>query len=466
MATTRFGHLDDFTLKNSKVGIGTSDPTEALEVIGGSRTKDIAVTGIASLTSYEGFQNTKFTTTENKNITGGESGTLSGEVVIGVGLTMSVGTGATTGQGSIKSLKVSNTFTPPIGGTNDRPSAPQPGALYYNKDFKTIEYWDGNFWRQVDNTTQRGRAIFFGGYYTPTYGSGRNGLDIEFFDIVSGGTTKDFGTYSATRTNTSGCGNAVRSLSASGYNGGGTLGSSNEIEYVTPASAGNPIDFGDRTATGYGGQATSSSTRGVFWGNREPNTNIIDYVEIPTLGNAVDFGDTPYNSGYKGAAQSPTRGYVAGARGPSGNNSSDIQVVTFSSKGNSVKFGDLTSDRSDMVTGTSNSTTGIFSIGNNTGMTNEEGSAVKQIDKLNLASSGNAVSFGELNKDRYRCGGASNQTRAIFAGGFTNPGTFAYSSGIDSVTIASSGGAVDFGEMSAKGQFGATSDSHGGLGGY
>ena len=121
MATTRFGHLDDFTLKNSKVGIGTSTPTEALEVIGGSRSKNIEVTGIATLTSYEGFQNTKFTTTENKNITGGESGTLSGEVVIGAGLTMSVGTGATTGQGSVKSLKVSNTFTPPIGGTNDRP---------------------------------------------------------------------------------------------------------------------------------------------------------------------------------------------------------------------------------------------------------------------------------------------------------------------------------------------------------
>ena len=59
MATIRQGYSDDFTIKNSKVGIGTSDPTEALEVIGGSRTKDITVTGIASLTSYEGFQNKK-----------------------------------------------------------------------------------------------------------------------------------------------------------------------------------------------------------------------------------------------------------------------------------------------------------------------------------------------------------------------------------------------------------------------
>ena len=130
MATTRFGHLDDFTLKNSKVGIGTSDPTEALEVIGGSRSKNIEVTGIATLTSYEGFQNRNTSYIENVNISGGESGTLSGEIVVGSGLTMSVGTGATTGQGNIKSLKVSNTFTPPIGGTNESPSAPQQGAIF------------------------------------------------------------------------------------------------------------------------------------------------------------------------------------------------------------------------------------------------------------------------------------------------------------------------------------------------
>ena len=91
MATTRFGHLDDFTLKNSKVGIGTSTPTEALEVIGGSRSKDIKVTGIATLTSYEGFQNKKTSYVENIRIDSGESGTLSGEVVIGAGLSMTVG---------------------------------------------------------------------------------------------------------------------------------------------------------------------------------------------------------------------------------------------------------------------------------------------------------------------------------------------------------------------------------------
>ena len=53
MATIRQGYSDDFTIKNSKVGIGTSDPTDKVEVVGGTRSKDIAVTGIATLTSYQ-----------------------------------------------------------------------------------------------------------------------------------------------------------------------------------------------------------------------------------------------------------------------------------------------------------------------------------------------------------------------------------------------------------------------------
>ena len=73
-------------------------------------------------------------------------------------------TDATRAGGSeIECLKVYNTFTPPSGGTNERPYAPKPGELYYNYDFKTIEFHDGYGWRQVDNTTRSGRALFGGG---------------------------------------------------------------------------------------------------------------------------------------------------------------------------------------------------------------------------------------------------------------------------------------------------------------
>ena len=67
------------------------------------------------------------------------------------------------GGSEIECLKVYNTFTPPAGGTNERPYAPKPGELYYNYDFKTIEFFDGYGWRQVDNTTRSGRGVFMGG---------------------------------------------------------------------------------------------------------------------------------------------------------------------------------------------------------------------------------------------------------------------------------------------------------------
>ena len=91
----------------------------------------------------------------------GNSGSVSGEVVVSTGQTISVSTGATTGQGGIQSLKVYETFMPPVGGTADRPTDVKPGMVYYNKDFKTIEFWDGNFWKQVDNTSTGGRALFY-----------------------------------------------------------------------------------------------------------------------------------------------------------------------------------------------------------------------------------------------------------------------------------------------------------------
>ena len=51
MATKRFGYLDDFTLKNTKVGIGTSTANEKLEVLGGTRSGDLTVTGITTFSS-------------------------------------------------------------------------------------------------------------------------------------------------------------------------------------------------------------------------------------------------------------------------------------------------------------------------------------------------------------------------------------------------------------------------------
>ena len=290
MATKRFGYLDDLSLKNTNVGIGTSTPTDKIEVVGGTRSKDIVVTGIATLTSYEGFLNKNTSYTGNVNITGGESGTLSGEVDIGAGLTMTVGTGATTGQGSIDSLKVSNTFTPPIGGTNERPSAPQPGALYYNKDFRTIEYWDGNFWRQVDNTTTSGRGVWGGGA-TPTYQTFQ-----DYVTISSLGNAQNFGDLTVARGFLRGVASSIRGVTGGGE---GSPARTDTMENFTIQSAGDAVDFGNLSAARGMLGSTSSSTRGVWAGGEENNptgnVNKIEFIEISTLGNAVDLVDLKVN---------------------------------------------------------------------------------------------------------------------------------------------------------------------------
>ena len=446
MATKRFGYLDDFTLKNTNVGIGTSTPTDKIEVVGGTRSQDVVVTGIATLTSYEGFQNAKTSYVENVNITGGESGTLSGEIVIGAGLTMSVGTGATTGQGSIKSLKVSNTFTPPIGGTNERPSAPLPGALYYNKDFRTIEYWDGNFWRQVDNTTRRGRGL---NWFK---------VDIDSLEISTLGNAVEFGDGYATQ---GGGRTGASSTRALLYGGRTSPNDLDTIEYVTIASAGSGIDFGNMTRAAkepYDGMC--SSTRLIMAGgkaNPSPGSNIIDYVEMHTLGNAVDFGDLTQVSIYGGATNSPVRGVYAGGENPG--TISLIGYVTIASKGDAKEFGDLIFKNRGLAGG-GNGVRGIFGGGQIAPLY-----VPSSIQYINLASTGNAQYFGDITVARGSgFGTAPSNTRCVFIAGENAPGI---TNVMDYITIQTSGNAVDFGDLCRDAaNCSATSDSHGGLGGF
>ena len=457
MATKRFGYLDDLSLKNTNVGIGTSTPTDKIEVVGGTRSKDIVVTGIATLTSYEGFLNKNTSYTGDVIIDSGESGTLSGEVVVGSGLTMTVGTGATTGQGSIDSLKVSNTFTPPIGGINDRPSAPQPGALYYNKDFRTIEYWDGNFWRQVDNTTRSGRAVTMGGY------TGSTVATMDYITISTLGNAKEFGELNTNaRTNGGGIASRTRGISAGGIGPSGVM---DEIQYITIASAGNAIDFGNLLSNCVNAPGVSSQTRGiVLFGETPSASNVIQYIEISTTGNAVDFGDTMTVGipGGNAGCGSPTRGLVGGHQSPT---SGIIEAITIASKGNSIRFGELSQERY-RAGGLSNSTRGVWGGGN---PDNSPVNHTNTMDYVTIASDGNAIDFGDIMRGTSP-GSTSSSTRGILAGGYDNtssPTAASLTNIINYITLSTLGDAMDFGDLSEiRGQVAVVSDSHGGLGGY
>ena len=356
------------------------------------------------------------------------------------------------GGSEIECLKVFNTFTPPSGGTNERPYAPKPGELYYNYDFKTIEFFDGNGWRQVDNTTRSGRAVFGGGT-TPSVVN-----TIEYVQISTFGNALDFGDLVGTMESSGGCSSSTRGL----FSGGRNPGQLDRIDYITIASAGNAIDFGNLTDSGrivY--NSVSSSTRGVNLGgyktSSSANTNVIDYVELPTLGNALDFGDVTTSRRSGGDCNSQTRGIYAG--GFSSTYEKIIESLTIASKGNTVRFGELANAGFGQG-GLSNSVRGIMSGGNQDGSATGRRSTISHIT---IASEGNATYFGDLAVARMTHAAASNSIRGVFAGGYTPT----LLSSIETISISEGGSALDFGDLpGVRRGFSGLSDSHGGLGGF
>ena len=173
-----------------------------------------------------------------------------------------------------------------------------------------------------------------------------------------------------------------------------------------------------------------------------------------TLGNALDFGDTTFAVYQPSGCSSPTRGIVAAGQASPQGDLTHIDYITIASKGNGKTFGDLGNNAYGGSSGAS-STRGIFGAFEND---------KKHIHYITIASTGNSVYFGELNSSFSSCasGTVSSQTRAVIAGG-RNPANV---NTIESVEIASTGNAVDFGDRIIKAQqFSGLSDSHGGLGG-
>ena len=443
MPTNRFQFSDDFVLNANKVGINTAIPQEKLDVVGIVKGDNLKVTGVSSFTSYEGFLNSNHNITENITLTSGTSGSLSGEIIVGTGITLSGISSTTSGQGHIDSLKVYNTLTIPVGGTLERPSKSKPGQLYYNKDFSTIEFYDGDRWRQVDTTTQSGRGVFGGGNFPNTIG------EIEFISLSSGGTSINFGNLSFGRNyNLGTAASSTRGLFAGGYtNTPASNTRSNVIDYITIASEGNSIDFGDRTTTTTEMCGCSSQTRGLFAGGFA-TSNVIDYVQIQTIGSALDFGDLTEAKSQGGALASPVRGVFAGGNNPVSN---VIHFVIIASVGNAVDFGDLTQTKRLTYGACSNSVRGMIGGGQIIGSI-----SINTIDYITIASTGNATVFGDLSFTSVSKATASS-TRGVFHQGST----------VDSVIIATTGNATRFATLSRTWtDDGALSDSHGGLGGF
>ena len=234
---------------------------------------------------------------------------------------------------------------------------------------------------------------------------------------------------------------------ARGYTGSYT----NTIDYVTMSSAGNATDWGDATSTNGNGVGTANATRGLFTASQA-----IDYITFSSTGNAADFGDMPSTNN---SARCPTSGSNS-TRGllPRENATTynQLQYVTFATTGNATNFGDLSVTRINTA-GFSSPTRAVYAGGSS-----DFGSSyINNIDYVTTATTGNATDFGDQTEARGENGGASSSTRGLVLGGKKNGSYPTYwSNVIDYVTIASTGNATDFGDLtqSASGQAGASSN--------
>ena len=464
MPSIRIGLSTDFNLTNEQVGINTTVPSVRLDVRGQILSENTAGgTGVSTLTRYDGFLDAQQRVTSNISIaqtTKGNLNSLSGEIILDNEITVTDGTPLTGGR--LDSLTVTGAFDLPHGGTASRETTPEKGSTRFNSDLGQLEFYTGTEWRTTFSYdgSGRGRGVFAGGYKnTPGFVQ-----TIDYVTISTNGNAVNFGDLPNTYAQMAGFSDSTRGLFFGGYKTTSSTATNNEIHYVTMASTGNSIDFGDLNNTSnWGKGGASSSTRGLAFGGFGPSPRVaIDYVQIQTIGNALDFGDVGSGGYVMSGMSSPTRCLM----GPS-NTSASIQTVQFASKGTGIKFGD--GNKAGESSGGSNSVRGIYY--------QKLGSSVLDkafIHTVTLSTFGNSITFGELQAPRIgnpwsvgNCRNVASSTRLLFAGGATAGSPAANDNRIDVVLFTTSGISQDFGDLTvARSGHGACSDSHGGLGGF
>ena len=129
-----------------------------------------------------------------------------------------------------------------------------------------------------------------------------------------------------------------------------------------------------------------------------------------------------------------TRGLLMGGRTPS-----DVKMIDFiniATTGDALDFGDLASNRRGPQRGQAGSRVRGLAMGGS--------DTIQTVASVTFASTGNAADTGNILTVGRRLGaGVSNQTRALYAGGLTPSAQNV----IDATDIASLGNSVDFGDL-------------------
>ena len=320
---------------------------------------------------------------------------------------------------------------------------------------EAFTYTKAGLWPTAGNAAPIG--LFIGG--KSTAGGFPAIADYEKIVITTTGNGVDYGDLTAARRCAGALSNATRTLFVAGQNSSDTA--VNNIEYINPLVGGTAVDFGDLASSSsvsqYIHSCLSNSTRGCIYPALTGNT--IEYVTIGSTGNSTDFGDQTVARGNTGTLASPTRGICV--NGDDASRSNVIDYITIASTGNATDFGDST-QASAGSNALSNSTRGVYSLSNNG---DAPSGACNILNYITIASTGNATDFGDLTQVKLYGNGSdpASSTRGVFSR--ENSSSAVALAQLDYITISTTGNASSFGNLTTMFGIGLNgcSNVHGGL---
>ena len=341
----------------------------------------------------------------------------------------------------------------------------EEGAIRFNTDSNKMEVWIGDKWMQVAVSSPNfdggdGRGFLAGGTTTPFP------TPVNTIDMITIATAGDAVNFSDLTQQVREVGGAAASKTR-GIRAGGTISGSppssthtDTIDFITMAQQSNATDFGNLTqhSLSFGSSTGGSETRGIFMFSMQsssPTRTVVDTIEFVTIastGNSLDFGNLKAACQTHQCSSSPTRTLKYGGFNP--NRTAEIEFITTASTGNAVLFGELTRacGRAGVC---GNATRGIYAGG-------EDAAALTtEAEKIEYATLGNAVEFGSVvGTDREYGSAVSTPVRGVWSGG--GPGSLTNT--LTYQALATAGTGIDFGDMTAGYQSrGGFSNSHGGL---
>jgi len=285
------------------------------------------------------------------------------------------------------------------------------------------------------------RGIFGGGFVSIA--------TIDYIAIATTGNATFFGNLSIGRGELAGVSDGSRGVFGGGSGlSGGYYFPRNTVDYITIATAGNATTFSYLSAARRQLAGVSSATRGVFGGGNTgafgSNTvsALMDYITIATASPATTFGNLSLARRQLAGVSNGTRGVFGGGYTTVYTNLMDY--ITIATAGNATSLGGLNvlSLARSQLAGVSDGTRGVFGGGWN-------GSANNRMDYLTIATGSAGGTFGNLTVSRGGLAGVYDGTRGVFGGGSSIAFPETIYSTMDYITIATTGNATSFGNLTA-----------------